>query len=84
MPKKIIDPNAPVQNPNYFLNKLIEVLALKNDAALGRVLQVSPPVLSKIRHLRLPVTAGFLLKAYDATDLSIEALRTLLHAQPAE
>jgi len=42
-------------NPNRLLDTLIERLRLKNDAALSRALEVAPPVISKIRHGRLPV-----------------------------
>ena len=42
-------------DPNNLLDSLIEKLHLKNDAALSRALEVAPPVISKIRHRRLPV-----------------------------
>ena len=44
-------------DPNNLLDSLIEKLHLKNDAALSRALEVAPPVISKIRHRRLPVQA---------------------------
>jgi hypothetical protein len=40
---------------NAFIDLLIDTMTLKNDAALSRVLEVAPPVISKIRHGRLPV-----------------------------
>lgn len=67
------------QNPNYLLDGVIRHLDLKNDAALSRTLHLAPPVISKMRHARLPVSPGILLKLYDASGLSIEALRTLLY-----
>lgn len=78
MPK--VNPNDPVQSPNHFLNALVDHLRLKNDKALARVLDVGAPVLSKIRHNRLRVTASILIKAHDATGLSINDLRALLYA----
>jgi hypothetical protein len=42
-------------DPNNLLDTLIKHLHLKNDAALSRALEVAPPVISKIRHRRLPV-----------------------------
>jgi hypothetical protein len=57
-------------NPNRLLDTLIENLRLKNDAALSRALDVAPPVISKIRHHRLPVG--------EVSDLSIRDLRYLM------
>ena len=48
-------------DPNNLLDALIEKLNLKNDAALSRALEVAPPVISKIRHRRLPVGASLLM-----------------------
>ncbi len=44
-------------NPNHLLDILLGKMQLKNDAALSRLLEVAPPVISKIRHHRLPVGA---------------------------
>ena len=46
-------------DPDRLLATLISKLSLKNDAALSRALEVSPPVISKIRHRRLPVTDAY-------------------------
>jgi hypothetical protein len=42
-------------NPDNLLDGIIARLRLKNDAALARALEVAPPLISKIRHRRLPV-----------------------------
>eukprot|EP01034_Spumella_vulgaris_P033615 gene33615-41476_t len=39
--------------PNKLLDTLIEKMHLKNDAELCRVLEVQPPIISKIRHRKL-------------------------------
>jgi hypothetical protein len=65
-------------NPNHLLDSLIERLQLKNDAALSRVLEVAPPVISKIRHHRLPVGASLLIRMHEVSDLSIQDLRALM------
>src|SRR3954470_13797535 len=65
-------------NPNRLLDHLIERLHLKNDAALSRLLEVAPPVISKIRHRRLPVGASLLIRMHEATDMSIRELRDLM------
>jgi hypothetical protein len=51
---------------------------LKNDAALSRMLEVAPPVISKIRHHRLPVGASLLIRMHEVTGMSIRDLRDLM------
>lgn len=65
-------------NPNRLLDALLENMRLKNDAALSRALEVAPPVISKIRHHRVPVSASVLLRMHEATDMSIGDLRFLM------
>jgi hypothetical protein len=65
-------------NPNRLLDTLIEKLRLKNDAALSRALEVAPPVISKIRHNRLPVGASLLIRMHEVSDMSIRDLRFLM------
>lgn len=65
-------------DPNNLLDSLIEKLNLKNDAALSRILEVAPPVISKIRHRRLPVGASLLIRMHEVSDLSIAELRILM------
>src|ERR1700710_1292962 len=65
-------------DPDRLLDALIEKLHLKNDAALSRALEVAPPVISKIRHRRLPVGASLLIRMHEVTDLSIAELRGLM------
>ena len=65
-------------DPDQLLASLIGKLNLKNDAALSRALEVSPPVISKIRHRRLPVTASLLIRMHEVSDLSIRDLRYLM------
>jgi hypothetical protein len=65
-------------DPDHLLGSLIGRLHLKNDAALSRALEVAPPVISKIRHRRLPVGASLLIRMHEVTDLSIKDLRLLM------
>src|SRR6476661_173967 len=65
-------------NPDNLLNAMLERLKLKNDAALSRALEVAPPVISKIRHRRLPVGASMLIRMHEVTNLSIAELRSLM------
>lgn len=70
--------SQPSYDPNRLLDSLIERLHLKNDAALCRLLEVSPPVISKIRHKRLPVGASMLIRMHEETGLSVRELRDLM------
>lgn len=65
-------------DPNRLLDALIERLNLKNDAALSRTLEVAPPVISKIRHGRLPIGASMLIRMHEETGLNIKELRELM------
>ncbi len=65
-------------NPDNLLGTLITRLNLKNDAALSRALEVAPPVISKIRHRRLPVGASLLIRMHEISNLSISELRSLM------
>lgn len=65
-------------NPNQLLGALLQKMNLKNDAALSRALEVAPPVISKIRHRRLPVGASLLIRMHEVCGLSIGDLRELL------
>lgn len=65
-------------NPDNLLSSLIAKLNLKNDAALSRALEVAPPMISKIRHRRLPVAASLLIRMHEISALSIKDLRELM------
>lgn len=65
-------------DPNRFIDQLAARLRAKNDAALCRMLGVEPPLVSKIRHRRLAVGAGLLIRAHEVTGMAIAELRQLL------
>jgi plasmid maintenance system antidote protein VapI len=65
-------------NPNRLLDSLIERFHLKNDAALSRALEVTPPVISKIRHNKLPIGASLLIRMHEFSEMSIADLRNLM------
>jgi plasmid maintenance system antidote protein VapI len=71
------------KKPNHagaLLDALIEKLQLKNDAALCRRLEVPPPVISKIRHRKLPVGPTLLIRMHEESGLSIRELKSYLKA----
>jgi plasmid maintenance system antidote protein VapI len=65
-------------NPDQLLDGIINLLGLKNDAALSRALEVAPPLISKIRHQRLTISASMLLRMHEVTGMSIRELRHLM------
>ena len=65
-------------DPSWMLNTVIRMLQLKNDAALSRELEVAPPVLSKIRHGRIPVGPSLLIRLHEVSGISIQELRGLM------
>lgn len=73
MLKEITDPKLPTQHG--LINYVIAQLGLKNDAALCRHVKLAPPIISKVRHGRMPVTATVLLALHERTGLTVPALR---------
>jgi hypothetical protein len=65
------------KDPNTLLNAVIGKLNLKNDAALCRALDVPPPVISKIRHHRIPLGSAMLVRLLEVTELSLGELSGL-------
>lgn len=65
-------------DPDTLLDVNIKRLHIKNDAALSRILEVAPPVISKIRHLKLPIGASLFIRMHEVTELSIKDLRGLM------
>jgi plasmid maintenance system antidote protein VapI len=71
MPKFKRDPLVNAQKVGNFLDIVIEKRQLKNDASLARLLELPPPILSKLRHGRLNFTAYHVLKFHKATGLAV-------------
>ena len=65
-------------SPENFLNRLLGKMQLKNDAALARVLEVTPAVVSRIRNKRVPVSANLLLMIHETTEIAIPELRRMM------
>jgi hypothetical protein len=76
-------PEGAEYDPNRVLDAIIAKLRLKNDAALSRLLEVAPPVISKIRHNTLPIGATILLRMHEVSDFSIGELRELMIKEDA-
>jgi hypothetical protein len=72
---------SPIQaeyDPNPLFDTLIKKLKLKNDAALARKLDVTAPVISKIRHRTLRIGATMLVRMHEASELPVQELRNLM------
>ncbi|MET3119972.1 thiamine phosphate synthase YjbQ (UPF0047 family) [Undibacterium sp. GrIS 1.8] len=65
-------------DPNNLLDTLVKHLNLKTDVQLSQVLDVSPPVISKVRHRRLAIGATLLVSMHEVSGLSIKELRELM------
>jgi len=65
-------------DPNKLLDALIDMMQLKNDAALSRRLGVARSIISNIRCGRLPVGASMLVRMHDESGISIKELRAIM------
>ena len=74
----LADPNY---DPERLLNTVMEKLNLKNDAALCRILEVEPPLISKVRNKKIPIGALLLIRMHEVSKLSICDLRLSMFKQ---
>ncbi|MCX7283937.1 MAG: hypothetical protein NTX28_07810 [Novosphingobium sp.] len=72
------------KNENALLDLASEMLKAKNDAQLSRALAVAPPVISKIRHARLPVGATLVIKLHEVTGLSVADIKFFITHGPQQ
>jgi len=63
---------------NEFLNLIILRRSLKNDAALARLLEVAPPVISKMRSGTLSVGAMIMVKVLELEVMVIKEIRLFI------
>jgi len=62
---------------NHLLDVLLQRHKLKNDAALARVLNLAPTVISKLRHHRLPISSTLILNIHETFDMPVAEVRRL-------
>lgn len=77
MPKTLDETPSP-ERCNEVLDWAITNNGLKNDAALARALEVAPPVISKVRHGRLPIGSTLIVKLHEMTDVSVRDIKRKL------
>ena len=51
---------------------------LKNDRELSEFLEITPSILSRLRHGKMTFTPTYLLAVHDATDWSLDKIRGYL------
>ena len=75
----LFSPASLLTDPNYDPERLLstvrETLHVKNDVALCRALQIEPPLISKGRHKKTPISAMLLIRMHEVSNLSIHDLR---------
>lgn len=63
--------------PHPLLDALQKKLNIKTDVALSKQLDIKSTVLSKIRHRRINIGSGYLIRMHEVSDLSIRELKAL-------
>ncbi|HEX7642661.1 MAG TPA: hypothetical protein VF472_10695 [Burkholderiaceae bacterium] len=71
---------TPGYDPARLLDAIQSKLHINSDAALSRALGVAPPILSKVRHRKVPITPWLIIQIHDAAQLSVEEIRALMGA----
>lgn len=69
---------TPLNRNNDLLDAVIAKKKLKNDAQLSHFLKVAPPVISKIRHGRLPIGDSMLVKIHEFADMAFSEIRRFI------
>jgi plasmid maintenance system antidote protein VapI len=62
---------------NNLLDKIIREFNLRNDAALARMLDIAPPVISKLRHGRTELSAAIVVRIHEATELPVSTIKKI-------
>lgn len=65
-------------DPNNLLDALLLRMKLGSDAALCRLLDVAPPLISKARHGGAPIGSALLIRMHQVSGLPIAELQCLM------
>ncbi len=63
---------------NYLFDLVIGTKGLKNDSALSSLLEVTPPVVSKLRHHRIEAGPSIILALIERGNLTLEEIRAVI------
>jgi transcriptional regulator with XRE-family HTH domain len=66
------------QKPHVLLDYIIKKGWAKDDKAIAKLLNTSPPVISRVRNNKINPNARLILSVYDHTNLTIEEIRALI------
>lgn len=69
------------KNPPKVIDRLRDMKQLRSDAQLCRLLQVTPPIISKIRTGRMKISAGLMIRIHEVYQLPFSELRGMLAEQ---
>lgn len=69
---------------NVIMDKIKDMLGLKNDAAIARTLEVAPPVISKLRNGVLPFGSNYVIRAHELTGLPVREIKDCLGLKSLE
>lgn len=67
-----------IEQVNNFLNALVTLIPVKNDAALAKALDIAPPVVSKFRAGVIPFGPGHIIRTHEITGLAIAEIKAQL------
>jgi hypothetical protein len=59
------------------LDYLLKTYKIKNDAQLSKALNVLPPVISKIRNRKYPVSAVMILEIHEQFEMPVKQIKAL-------
>lgn len=65
----------------HLLDYLRREYSLPSDAALAEAMEVSPPVISKMRNGYIGLTASMMLRIHDAFDIPIAEIKRIAYGK---
>lgn len=84
LPLPVAAPMAAKKMLGYAANPLLDILIeqhfLKNDAALCRLLQVKPALISKIRHGKLRISGDMMIRIHEIFDMPISDMKIIINS----
>lgn len=72
----------PEDKSGQLFDKIIADKQLKNDAELCRIIDIPPPVLSRIRAGKQNVSSSMILSVHEVLGYSVKEIRALLAEKP--
>jgi hypothetical protein len=64
--------------PHALLDYLIDEGWAENDQSIAKMLNTTPPVISRVRNDKRGVTPNLILAIYDHTNLTVDEIRGLI------